>query len=210
MKKKKYYVVWHGRQTGIFDSWEDCSKSITGFKKAKYKSFPSRELAEIAFLNDYSDFAGKDTTKLQVSDLEKQLVGEPIMESIAVDAAWNTVTKDVEYRGVDTATGREIFKEGPFKDGTNNVGEFLALVHGISWMKREGIDLPIYSDSRTALVWVKNKKVNSGLEKSENNEKLLKLIDRAENWLKNNTYNTEILKWETSIWGEIPADFGRK
>ena len=39
---------------------------------------------------------------------------------------------------------------------------------------------------------------------------LFELIDRAENWLKTNHYSNKILKWDTPLWGEIPADFGRK
>jgi hypothetical protein len=32
----------------------------------------------------------------------------------------------------------------------------------------------------------------------------------ADNENSTRTYTTQILKWETSVWGEIPADFGRK
>jgi len=116
----------------------------------------------------------------------------------------------MEYRGVYTKTGEEIFRQGPFKEGTNNIGEFLALVHGLAFLKQMNSSLPIYTDSKTALAWVKAKKAKTKLEKSGVNATLFELVSRAEVWLQQNEYTTEILKWETSVWGEIPADFGRK
>jgi ribonuclease HI len=116
----------------------------------------------------------------------------------------------MEYRGVDTQTHKQLFQQGPFAQGTNNVGEFLALVHGLAFLKQQKSDRIIYSDSHTAMGWVKRKKCNTKLKQTHKNVKLFKVISRAETWLKNNSYTTEILKWETKVWGEIPADFGRK
>ena len=84
-------------------------------------------------------------------------IGNPINESLAVDAACSGNPGDMEYRGVYTATGQEIFHIGPLKEGTNNVGEFLALVHGLALLQQKGSDLPIYSDSRNAISWVKKR-----------------------------------------------------
>ena len=116
----------------------------------------------------------------------------------------------MEYRGVYTANGQEIFHIGPMKQGTNNIGEFLALVHGLALLKQKGSNLPIYSDSRNAISWVKKKKCKTLLAQTATNKPIFELIERAEHWLQNNSYTTQILKWETSVWGEIPADFGRK
>ncbi|MFZ4724473.1 MAG: RNase H family protein, partial [Paludibacter sp.] len=116
----------------------------------------------------------------------------------------------MEYRGVYSKTGQEVFRQGPFKDGTNNIGEFLALVHGLAFLKQKNSDLPLYTDSKTALAWVKAKKTRTRLEKNDSNAILFELLVRAENWLKQNEYSTKIMKWETTVWGEIPADFGRK
>ena len=128
----------------------------------------------------------------------------------ASDAACSGNPGDMEYRGVYTATGQEIFHIGPLKEGTNNVGEFLALVHGLALLQQKGSDLPIYSDSRNAISWVKKKKCKTLLARKPINEPIFDLIERAEKWLNTHTYTTQILKWETSVWGEIPADFGRK
>lgn len=211
MAKTKYYVVWKGVSPGVYDNWEDAKKQVEGFDGAKYKSFPTKEEAEEALTNGYTNYLKKASSPKAVSRLMKNtLVGQPIKESLAVDAACSGNPGDMEYRGVYTATGKEIFRIGPLKRGTNNVGEFLALVHGLALLKREKSDLPIYSDSVNAIKWVKNKKSKTLLEQTPENEKIFELLQRAEKWLKENTYTTQILKWETAEWGEIPADFGRK
>jgi ribonuclease HI len=136
--------------------------------------------------------------------------GIPDLESMSVDAACSGNPGIMEYRGVYSKTREEIFHQGPFKEGTNNIGEFLALVHGLAFLKQKNSPLPIYTDSKTALAWVKSKKAKTKLKKNVVNSELFDLIARAEIWLQNNKYTTQIMKWETSVWGEIPADFGRK
>lgn len=117
----------------------------------------------------------------------------------------------MEYRGVWTADKSEIFHYGPAKDGTNNIGEFLALVHALALLqKKNDPSTPIYSDSKTAIAWVKKKKANTQLKPTRHNAELFDMIHRAEKWLKENTWKNPIHKWETEHWGEIPADFGRK
>lgn len=130
--------------------------------------------------------------------------------SIAVDGAWNTKTLDSEYRGVDVSSGKQLFLRGPFADGTNNIMEFLALVHALAYCKKHQLTVPIYSDSVTAMKWVKDKHAKTKLEPTQRNNELFELIERAEKWLSENTYSNPVLKWETKLWGENPADFGRK
>ncbi|MCD8421767.1 viroplasmin family protein [Tenacibaculum finnmarkense] len=211
MAKKKYYVVWKGQKTGVFTSWNVCKKQITNFQGAQYKAFIDQEQAEIAFTKSYDDYKGKDTKKVILSDKEKASYGIPNLESISVDAACSGNPGAMEYRGVLTKSKKEIFRLGPFKKGTNNIGEFLALVHGIALLKNKKMDTyPIYSDSRTAMSWVQKKQCRTNIVFDPSNNDVLALIKRAEKWLKENTYNNPILKWETKAWGEIPADFGRK
>lgn len=137
-------------------------------------------------------------------------VGAAINNSIAVDAACSGNPGKMEYRGVYLRTGKEIFHFGPVW-GTNNIGEFLAIVHGLALLKQKGLhDMPIYSDSVNAQLWVRNKKCKTTLERNEKTEELYKMIERAEAWLHNNTWQNQIIKWPTDEWGEIPADFGRK
>lgn len=210
MSKQKFYVVWKGKKTGVFDKWTDCETQIKGYEGAQYKSFKTRELAETAFKGNSKDYIGKEVVESELSPEQLRLIGKPLLDSIAVDAASSSATNEVEYKGVYVKTGKVIFLKGPYKDGTNNIGEFLALVHALAYCKRKDLALPIYSDSRTAISWVRNKKAKTKQEQTLENGQLFDLIERAENWLNTNTYSNKVLKWETKAWGEIPADFGRK
>ncbi len=210
MSKKKYYVVWDGRETGVFESWESCKEQVEGYPGAIYKSFVDKEQAYEAFYQDSKEHVGKNKKQPQLTEAQKKKFGEPVLESISVDGASSSRGGMSEYRGVITGTGKEIFREGPFPDGTNNLMEFLALVHALGYCKQRGIDMPIYSDSRTAILWVRNKGIKTKQPRTDKNIKLFSLIDRALKWLEENDYPNEILKWETKVWGEIPADFNRK
>lgn len=212
-KGKKYYVVWAGHNPGVYDNWNECLKQTKNFPAAKYKSFKTRDEAHDAFLDPYSKHIGitsksKKTVKGQ-QDLSR-FGNKIISNSISVDAACSGNPGLMEYRGVHTISREEIFRQGPHKDGTNNIGEFLALVHALALLKKLEKDTPIYTDSRTAMAWVRNKKVKTTLTKNAYNENLFDMMDRAVVWLKANTYKNPIIKWDTKNWGEIPADFGRK
>lgn len=215
-KKEKFYVVWEGKKPGIYLTWADCKAMITGYAGAKYKSFDNFTTAKKAFDSDYKNYVGtgKDSRlrgkKKVLTPEEKEKYGFPNLYSIAVDAASSGNPGVMEYRGVDTQTEKQLFHQGPFKQGTNNIGEFLALVHGLAYLKKNNSDRIIYSDSRIAIGWVKKKKCNTKLQPNAKNKDVIDLIKRAESWLKTNTYTTTIVKWETKAWGEIPADFGRK
>ena len=211
MSKKKFYVVWNGRKKGIYTSWNVCKQQVDSFEAAQYKSFASLDEAEIAFSKKYENYKGKNTSKPTLSASEKAAIGSPNLESISVDAACSGNPGKMEYRGVLTHNKKQLFLKGPYPNGTNNIGEFLALVHGIALLKSKNKEsIPIYSDSRTAMSWVKQKKCKTNLHFNASNKDLLDLIKRAENWLKENSFKNPILKWETKAWGEIPADFGRK
>jgi ribonuclease HI len=209
-KKEKFYVVWFGNPTGIFGSWEECKLSIAGVKGAQYMSFETFAEAKKAYNKEYADYKGKNSTKKKLSAAELAKFGEPNLYSIAVDAASSGNPGIMEYRGVDTQTKKQLFHQGPFQQGTNNVGEFLALVHGLAFLKQKQSDRILYTDSRIAMGWVKKKKCNTKLKQTSKNKKLFELVLRAETWLKTNSYSTKVNKWETKAWGEIPADFGRK
>jgi len=216
VKEKKYYVVWQGRVPGVYDTWAECKAQIDEFPQARYKGFPSKELAQAAFRESPNRHwgakpaAGK-TAAAGVARTGSTLLGTPIRDSICVDAAWNTASGDMEYQGLYYKTGGLIFKQGPYRDGTNNIGEFLAIVHALGYCKKKGLlSLPIYSDSRIAIGWVKYKRANTKLDPTPRNAELFDLIERAEQWLRDNTFKNPILKWETKAWGENPADFGRK
>lgn len=223
MAKQKYYVVWHGVHPGIYTSWTDCKLQINGFEGAIYKSFDTEEEATEAYnsspylyINKKERHEGETSRSCPLKDVpdyrQDTVLPLPLevqAEALAVDAACSGNPGPMEYRGVYLRTGEEVFHFGPIH-GTNNIGEFLAIVHGLALMKQKGISMPIYSDSRNAILWVREKCCKTKLERNAKTEELFKTIERAEYWLKNNIYNTPIIKWETEKWGEIPADFGRK
>jgi ribonuclease HI len=208
-KQKKYYVVWEGHEPGIFDNWQDCQRMIKNYSGARYKSFKTLAEAEEAYSGDSRSFIGQNK-KPSERPLSAASRKDIVWESISVDAACSGNPGLMEYRGVDTKSGIEFFRQGPFPQGTNNVGEFLALIHGLAYLKQKGSDLPIYTDSRIAMGWIDKKVFRSKLKRTATNAKIFELVDRALIWLKNNDYDTKIMKWETKSWGEIPADFGRK
>ena len=208
-KKQKYYVVWKGVNPGIYTSWTDCQLQIKGYDGALYKSFETMEEAEHALALPAHHYIGVQNSKSKTPSL-KALPENFDMNCVAVDAACSGNPGPMEYRGVYLLTGQQIFHFGPVY-GTNNIGEFLAIVHALALMKQKGIAMTLYSDSRNALNWVKQKKCKTKLERTPQTEELYRMIERAENWLKNNSYDhIPLLKWETDQWGEVPADFGRK
>lgn len=206
--KPKFYVVWKGRRPGIYTNWTDASEQVTAYPGAEFKSFPTRAEADAAFSAAPSQFIGKSAAPA-ARPIPAIVTRHP--QAIAVDAACAGVPGPVEYRGVHLGTGEELFAAGPYDDGTNNIGEYLAIVHGLALLQQQGYhDAPIYSDSRTAIAWVKARVCRTTQARSAGNEKLFELIARADAWLAGNRLANPVLKWETEEWGEIPADYGRK
>ena len=209
MPKQKFYVVWKGRHPGVYVSWDACKAQVDGFPGAEYKAFPSRAEAEMAFRKNYAEFKGQSTPRiLAPRDLHTLGITHP--DAVAVDAACSGSPGPLEYRGIHLFTGKQLFHQGPFRDGTNNVGEFLAIVHALAHLQPQGSEAPVYSDSENALLWVKLKRCRTKLQGTSKNAELFEMIGRAEKWLAENRYPNPVLKWKTSEWGEIPADFGRK
>jgi ribonuclease HI len=208
MPKMKYYVVWKGRKTGIFVSWEECSAQVTGFNGAEYKSFENATIAKGAFLASYTEYKGNNGRNIPPESII--MIGKPEPDSYCVDASCIGNPGVMEYRCVSTTTKEELFHHGPLENGTNNIGEFLAVVHALALFRKLNWNNVIYTDSETAIVWVRNNKCKTKLQPEKNNQPIFELIHRAEIWLSKNDYPNKILKWDTDIWGEIPADYGRK
>ncbi len=207
MAKQKFYVVWQGMVPGVYDSWDACKSQVSGFENARYKSFSSREEAEKAFAEEPENYIKLHQTKKEKS---KHNHAGIIQDSIAVDAACSGNPGKMEYRGVYVKDNLEMFRSRVYEEGTNNIGEFLAIVHALALLGENEKNIPIYSDSANAIKWVENKKCNTKLKKTSPNAALFRVIERAEQWLQTNSYSTQVIKWETEKWGEIPADFGRK
>lgn len=226
MAKKKYYVVWHGVEPGIYESWAECLRQVKGFPGAAYKSFASEAEAREAYTSSPADYVARTPGSRHAPPPTRQeLPANPPAErhdtvlplppavtanALAVDAACSGNPGPMEYRGVYLATGQQVFHYGPVH-GTNNIGEFLAIVHALALLKQQGKSMTVYTDSRNALLWVKARKCRTRLERTPRTEQLFQLIERAEKWLRTHDYSDiPLLKWQTEQWGEVPADFGRK
>jgi ribonuclease HI len=210
---KKYYVVWEGLAPGIYDSWEECQLQVTNYPGAKYKSYATLEAATEAFRGTPEEqralFVSIASHKPMVINWDA--FPEIITDAVAVDGACSKNPGPMEYRGVHVGTGKTLFQVGPIAGGTNNIGEYLALVHALALFAQKGdTTTPIYSDSRTALAWLRNKHSKSTLMRTDANAKVFDLLERADRWVATHTWKNKIIKWNTEEWGEIPADFGRK
>lgn len=201
-KRQKYYVVWRGFNPGVYDSWEKAKEQITGFKGAQYKSYSTDVEAEAAFKAGYTKSVFPSETTSSADTVVKL--------SIAVDAACSGNPGKMEYRGVSLWDNKEVFHK-TFELGTNNIGEFLAIVHAIAMLYKNNINnVQIYSDSLIAINWVRQGICKTKLEYTPMTAELFDVVRRAEAWLSNNSFRVPIVKWPTEEWGEIPADFGRK
>lgn len=211
MSKSKYYVVWDGVSPGIYASWTECRLQVQNYPGAKYKGFASQEEAAVAFREGYAAYyAGRNAVAKKSPSSVAKSCPEWVLDTLAVDASCLGNPGLMEYRGVYVRTGQELFRIGPYPDGTNNVGEFLALVHALALLKKNNSTMTICSDSRNAIARVRAKRCKTKLARTGKNEPIFDLISRAEKWLQENTYTNKIVKWETGEWGEVPADFGRK
>ncbi|MDE6717070.1 MAG: ribonuclease H family protein [Muribaculaceae bacterium] len=219
---KRYYVVWKGRQPGVYDSLEDAMEQVDDYPGALFKSYGSPAEAAEAYRKGERRSDREQLSGLMVGAGEHRLpkAGEPDyfqfpeidLNGWAVDASCLGNPGKMEYRGVELISGRELFRVGPFEKSTNNIGEFLAIVHALALQKKLGEQHTIYSDSRTGMAWVRNRKVKTNLTRDSRNEPCFCMMERALAWLNSNpaTGYPKILKWETDRWGEVPADFGRK
>lgn len=204
--KKKFYVVWRGRKPGIYETWAECEAQVKGFSGAAFKAFPTRVMAEEAWQRDYQAYKGRPVQTRQWLFAPNP----PVMPCVCVDAACSGAPGPVEYQGIHLPEGAMLFRQGPFLNGTNNIGEFLAIVHALAWTEKNGLDEPVYSDSRTAIAWVQKGRCGTK-QKASANSPLAALISRAETWLAHHvTAIRRVRKWDTEAWGEIPADFNRK
>ena len=214
MAKNKYYVVWEGRDPGIYDNWDDAEEQISGFPGAKFKAYPDLDSATRAYRGDPKEQMG--LYRAMAARQHEQLVNyaafpEIDPNGIAVDGACSKNPGPMEYRGVHIGSGQQIFHFGPAEGGTNNIGEYLALIHAAALLKQRGdLKTPIYTDSKTALAWLRAGHSRTHIQPTPQNARVRELLRRADAWLAANGIANPVRKWQTEQWGEIPADFGRK
>lgn len=227
---KRFYVVFAGRQPGVYDDFNDAMEQVDGFDGASFKSYASPEQAAEAFrrFDRKSDSRAIGALLINATEQKRKEQGargredrietktdyfafpEIDLNGWAVDASCMGNPGVMEYRGVELMSGKEIFRVGPFKKGTNNIGEFLAIVHALALMQQKGERHTVYSDSVSGMAWVRNRKVKTQLARNKDTEPVFRMMERALSWLNTHQYDVQIRKWDTDRWGEVPADFDRK
>lgn len=223
---KRYYAVFAGRQPGVYDDFNDAMEQVDGFEGAVFKSYDSPQEAAEAFRRFESRSDSRQIGALLMNASEHQTAArkpdrietktdyfafpEIDLNGWAVDASCMGNPGVMEYRGVELMTGKELFRVGPFKKGTNNIGEFLAIVHALALMAQRGEKHTVYSDSVSGMAWVRNRKVKTQLKRDATTEPVFQMMERALVWLNTHHYDVPIRKWDTDRWGEVPADFDRK
>lgn len=218
-KDKKFYVVFKGRNPGVYDDWGDAKEQIDNFEGAVYKGYSSAAEASEAYRKatrksdgSLGEFLARASSRSLPKPGQPDYMTNPEvdLDAWAVDASCLGNPGKMEYQGVELMTGRTLFRVGPFDDATNNIGEFLAIVHAMALMTREGKFHNIYSDSVSGMAWVRTRKVKTQLKPTPRNAKVFELMARAVTWLNTHQFPCKVMKWQTEHWGEIPADFGRK
>lgn len=193
--KNKYYVVWRGRETGIFDSWEACRASIDGFQGAQYKGYPTWEEAHEGHINGYWN----ETIIRKIDAADTEVIKRSFITDVQCDAE-GTMT----YSILDNETLTYIYQSPKYLDANNNVGQFIAIVHALAHLARTSDTRPIYTTSDTAIAWTKKRECNTRLCRTLNNTNLFDLLIRANSWIANNSFANQILKWNTASWGNPP------
>lgn len=212
-QKGKFYVVWDGFAPGIYETWEECKAQVEGFPNARYRAYPDAETATIAFRGDPAEEMGLYRAMAQHAPkvVNYEAFPDIRLDAIAVDAACSRNPGPVEYQGVMVGTGETVFRIGPLTGGSNNIGEYLAIIHAAALFKKRGdFNTPIYTDSRTALAWLRAGHSRTTIKPTPDNARIIDMLRRADFWLSQNRILNPIIKWQTELWGEIPADFGRK
>lgn len=221
-KKNKYYVVWQGIEPGVYDSWSECRLQVEGVEGARYKSFDNlndaveayRGAPDLSIIKSILRHAPAEAPKLPDGTRDYTVFPDIRLDAIAVDGACAGNPGRMEYRAVRVVDGAEIFHIGASKPltGTNNIAEYLAMIHLAALLHKKGdFTTPIYTDSKNTLAWLRKGRSNTSLPQTPKTAAALELLRRADAWLAaNGPIKNPILKWKTEIWGEIPADFGRK
>lgn len=216
----KFYTVFKGRVPGVYDDWGDALEQIEGYQDASYRGYATASEASEAYrrftakedASDLGKFLSRASSRIlpKPGQPDYMTIPEVDLHAWAVDASCLGNPGRMEYQGVELMTGRTLFRIGPFEDATNNIGEFLAIVHAMALMTQKGEYHNIYSDSVSGMAWVRTHKVKTQLKPTDRNGKVFELMARAVTWLNTHQFPAKVLKWQTERWGEIPADFGRK
>ena len=167
---KKFYVVWQGRKTGIFNDWATCKQQIEKFSGAQYKSFPTLDEAQEAFSgSSSSNSTAKSASGTTASGTKKRSNTNGVKTYTAKEIdAMDMNTKIYTDGGCEPNPGKagsgiavyrdEIIDElwyGLFNSyGTNNTAELNALHYAMriaDHESKQGKSIAIFCDSKYSI-----------------------------------------------------------
>jgi hypothetical protein len=113
-----------------------------------------------------------------------------------------------KYRLVNIETKEVIFEKIISGNCTNNLAELLGAVHAIGYNTANYLNLPVYTDSQTALSWIRKKLIKT--KHIVTDAELQEELDIALKYIKTLSKAEHPLLWNTVAWGQIDADYGAK
>ena len=149
---QKFYVVWSGRQTGVFTDWATVQRAVTGYAGARFKSFPTRAEAEQAFSRIPPKTTGRQASAKPAGERRAAHTAHLFDVSIYCDGA-------CEPNPGHAGSGIVVYRAGKLAElwyglyhpmGTNNTAELSALYHALRMAEREiktGKTVEVCSDS---------------------------------------------------------------
>ena len=190
MAKKKFYVVWRGRETGIFTDWPRCQRSVEKFPDARYKSFPSRAEAEAAFKGGNpgrAAYASRPAVKKTAAAAASTPAAGDFQMQVYCDGG-------CEPNPGEAGSGMAVYRDGNLSElwyglynpqGTNNTAELNALYQSLKVAAAavdQGVSVQVLCDSMYSLncisQWAKGWKAK-GWTRAGGEIKNLEIIQQA-------------------------------
>ena len=191
----KYYVVWHGREPGIFTDWSGCKAQVDGFAGARYKSFKTKAEAEAAFQGGKNgspskNSSGSTQTKKRSNGQSVKTYTAKEVEALSIETKIYT-DGGCEPNPGNAGSGLALYRNNQIEElwyglynphGTNNTAELNALHQALIMAQKEldlGRSVAIFCDSKYSIQCVTQWAVNwqkKGWKKASGEIKNLELI----------------------------------
>lgn len=149
---KKYYAVKNGYVPGIYETWDECKKQVTGFSGAAYKSFPTYEDAKV-FLGLSAETHGNKTS---TSENNRERIADIVAY---VDGSYDDDNKTFSYGVVLLYDGKEAhfskrMNTRELLEMRNVAGEIKAAEFAMQYCVQNGIkSLDLYHDYEGIAKW---------------------------------------------------------
>lgn len=137
----KYYAVKVGKNPGIYKTWDECAQNVLGFEGAKFKSFPSLDMA-----NEY------------LNELNSRVEAVNVPE-FYIDGSYNVKTNEYSFGGVLLLNGccysfKKKYSADEFSQFRNVSGEIKGSAYVINYAINKGYkEINLYYDYQGIENW---------------------------------------------------------